>query len=1198
MSRMAFVTVIIVGLLSSISFSYCGGTGEPNNPYQICSIGDLLAMAANTADYNKCFILTADIYLGGTFTTAVIAPDMDNTNLVFDGVPFTGVFDGNNHRITNLTIHTNSNSFTGLFGCIGSNGSVKNLGIGNCDVNGNCYIGGLVGENDGNISNCSATGTVSGYAVDSDEINRTSVNVGGLVGYNHNGNISNCSTVISMPEERSAVVVGGLVGYSDGGSIIHCSSTGSVGCWYSGAGGLVGENDGNISDCSSAGTVYSLQSVGGLVGYNSSGNISDCCSTSNVSGGYNLGGAGGLVGSNYSGNISNCCSMGIVNGGMFWIGGLVGSNGSGNIGNSYSTSPVSGFEWVGGLVGSNDSGGISHCYSIGLINGSDFVGGLIGSNGIGNITDCRSPGIVGGNVHVGGLVGYNHSGNISYCCSTGSVRGPSDSNYVSNYMGGLVGWNDSGDISDCYSTSAVNSPYGSDVGGLVGYDGGGISYCYSTGSVSGSNYVGGLVGYDGISNCASIVYSFWDIYTSGQTTSARGEGKTTAEMQNINTFLSAGWDFVNIWQMPVGGGYPILSVFNGPILIVTASHPRPADGVTSGLYIGEAPDVNLMWYPGIFAADVNGHDVYFGMDFNDVNNANISNPMGVYKGRQSTTTWLASGLEAGDTYYWRIDEVNNTNIWRGPIWSFTTGLIIDDFERYNSTADLQAKWATTYLPNPAGFCADSPGVPVTNGAVTFVCNDRGKYMQFHYYDTSGLGDLFFSEARYEYDSNGVDWTVGQSNVLAISYKGAICNYVDQDYDRMYLAIQDTAGNIGIVQNPDGNAAQVGNWTQWYIALNDISAAGTPHPVNLHDVNAFYLGFGQRCNYWMPGNDGNVMFDNIRLYARVCNPVFGPKADLNGDCDVDIKDLDIFADDWLLHAETRTFNITQPPKAPVLWYKFDDSGNTTDVIDYGTGYYIGTVANWRLLNWDNSGGRNGNGCLYLPQGTGSYVAAPPEALSFMSDDDHIADGGGVTFSVWINADMTAYYTFSAESELFSVWDEPFVHETMGVRCPSPWPPADQSGPAAKFIKSSPPVTVATGPRPMLDFGGRWNHYAFVKEPNQMLIYLNGQVVADLNSLDNANVSGPLFASPAGAFYIGVGVDPWGLWAGRIQDFQVYDYALSDQEVAWLATDGTGQLLIPLISRANLKNDGLPQNQIVNFGDLAVMASEWRTIQMWP
>jgi hypothetical protein len=156
---------ITVLLFAGSCFAYSGGTGDPNSPYQIASKADLLALAATPADYNKCFILTADINMAGqTFTKAVIAPDINSLS-GFQGTAFTGTFDGSGHKIINLTINGPGNSFLGLFGYIGSDSDsqIKNLGLENFSVSGNQYVGGLVGYHyyASSISNCYSTGTVS-----------------------------------------------------------------------------------------------------------------------------------------------------------------------------------------------------------------------------------------------------------------------------------------------------------------------------------------------------------------------------------------------------------------------------------------------------------------------------------------------------------------------------------------------------------------------------------------------------------------------------------------------------------------------------------------------------------------------------------------------------------------------------------------------------------------------------------------------------------------------------------------------------------------------------------------------------------------------------------------------------------------------------------------------------------------------------
>ena len=273
-------------IANSALAKYSGGTGDPNTPYQIGTKADLLALAADTGDYGKCFIVTADINMEGqVFTTAIVAPGGVNA--------FTGMFDGSGHKIIYYTINGESNFYIGLFGYIGSGGSVKNLGLEDCSVSGNGLVGGLVGDNRDSISNCYSTGSVSGSS--------DSSNVGGLVGRNWYGSISDCYSTGAVSSSSGSSCVGGLMGSNGYGTISQCYSTGSVsGTWE--VGGLVGENGDSISNCYSTGAVGGFKYVGGLVGYNNFGSISNCYSTGSVSGSSYV---GGMAGINYSGSISS-----------------------------------------------------------------------------------------------------------------------------------------------------------------------------------------------------------------------------------------------------------------------------------------------------------------------------------------------------------------------------------------------------------------------------------------------------------------------------------------------------------------------------------------------------------------------------------------------------------------------------------------------------------------------------------------------------------------------------------------------------------------------------------------------------------------------------------------------------------------------------------------------------------------------------
>ena len=140
-------------------------------------------------------------------------------------------------------------------------------------------------------------------------------------------------------------------------------------------------------------------------------------------------------------------------------------------------------------------------------------------------------------------------------------------------LGGLVGQCMSGFITNCYSTGRVTGHW--ELGGLIGnlIIGSKITNCYAVGrvsSITNSANSGGLVGsigreYIWVNGC------FWDVETSGLSRSAAGIGLPTVQMQDIETFQNAGWDFAgynidgtsDIWRMPEGGGYPELTIFSG-----------------------------------------------------------------------------------------------------------------------------------------------------------------------------------------------------------------------------------------------------------------------------------------------------------------------------------------------------------------------------------------------------------------------------------------------------------------------------------------------------------------------------------------------------------------------------------------------------------------------------------------------------------
>ena len=220
-------------------------------------------MGAEPNDYDKHFKLMADIDLSGyVYDRAVIAPDVNDAapRSRFQGTSFIGIFDGNGHTISHMTIV--GGKYLGLFGMTRGDAVISDLCFEAVDVNGTGdWVGSLVGWNKGNASiiNCHSSGKVTGKDY-----------VGGLVGENLGGVPPQVSSIVasySSGTVSGAREVGGLVGRNWAGGIITASySSGSVNGEDT-VGGLVGYGSWGISGCYSTGTVSGDENVGGLVGY-------------------------------------------------------------------------------------------------------------------------------------------------------------------------------------------------------------------------------------------------------------------------------------------------------------------------------------------------------------------------------------------------------------------------------------------------------------------------------------------------------------------------------------------------------------------------------------------------------------------------------------------------------------------------------------------------------------------------------------------------------------------------------------------------------------------------------------------------------------------------------------------------------------------------------------------------------------------
>ena len=488
----------------------------------------------------------AELVNGGkTDASAILTADIDLNNQLWDPIgnssrPYRGTFNGNGHTISGLTINDSTADYQGLFGYV--SGTVKNLTVSGTVI-GRMYVGGIAGQNLGNVINCAFSGSVKGSG---------SI-VGGVVGHNYiGGSVTNS---YNTGEVSGSDHVGGVVGLNNSSaSVENCYNTGSVNGSGNSVGGVVGDNSGTVENCYNTGSVSGNSYVGGVVGWNASGTVKNCYNTGavNSSGNY----VGGVAGYN-SGTVENCYNTGTVSDGIT-SGGVVGQN-SGSVTNCYFLTGTA----KKGIGNEADATGATVVTSL---NVQDQFQGWDFDNTWRISTDKKHP-VLQANAEDNALSGtgkqedpykiyraidlknfrdlVNDGGeksahaklmndiNLSSVCGeslngetswnpigsfSNSYKGTFDGNgkTISGlYIGttannqGLFGYvGTGGTVKDLTVSGTVSGSY--NVGGVVGYNNGGtVTGCIfsGSGSVSGKNYVGGVVGYNYSGTVTGCIFS-------------------------------------------------------------------------------------------------------------------------------------------------------------------------------------------------------------------------------------------------------------------------------------------------------------------------------------------------------------------------------------------------------------------------------------------------------------------------------------------------------------------------------------------------------------------------------------------------------------------------------------------------------------------------------------------------------------------
>jgi len=271
-----------------------------------------------------------------------------------------------------------------------------------------------------------------------------------------------------------------------------------------------------------------------------------------------------------------------------------------------------------------------------------------------------------------------------------------------------------------------------------------------------------------------------------------------------------------------------------------AYSPRPASGAT--------PAVNqatpLSWSPGEKASQ---HDVYFGLDKAAVTNADASDTTGIYRGRQSATSYTPPGgvQLSGGPYFWRVDEVNTDGtISAGSVWSFSVAdyVLVEDFESYNDIAAGQAGSNLVYTVWKDGFGTttngSTMGYPAGESMETARVHSGAKAVPLMYNNSTAS----FSEVERTFAAQ--NWTDHGIKTLSLWFNGAPANVAGQLYVKVNgvkLAYEGETVNLTRQQ-----------WQAWNIDPASVGA-------NLQSVTRLAVGIEGK------GATGTLLLDDIRLY---------------------------------------------------------------------------------------------------------------------------------------------------------------------------------------------------------------------------------------------------------------------------------------------------------------------------------------------
>jgi hypothetical protein len=397
-------------------------------------------------------------------------------------------------------------------------------------------------------------------------------------------------------------------------------------------------------------------------------------------------------------------------------------------------------------------------------------------------------------------------------------------------------------------------------------------------------------------------------------------------------------------------------------------------------------------------------------------------------------------------------------------------------------------------------------------------------------------------------------------------------------EKLYVALEDTFGNISVVEHDDVNAATLDSWQEWNIKLTDFST------VNLNAVKKVRIGLGDR-DVQPAGGSGALYIDDVRACPPRCIPsLIKPLYDIAEpyDCIVDEKDLALVGVDWLLRDELIT-TVAPDDANLVAHWPLD-----TDYFDYSGNGYNGDPCDGATLITD----ANRGGVVSL-DGVGDLVdchnPTDPCALDFGT--------GNWTICAWIKTTQSGTGDQNKGSIIGKGGDNAGGHRyALGL--------SEQSDATEGMvtITTDDNVNKRQATSNVLVNDGEWHHVVGLRDVNSLRVYVDGLTDPGWEN-NNLPAGYDLSGTHQHNAYIGAITDnrdssTYKYLRGSVDDVRIYDYALSPEEVAYLAVDGAPGLHIPIVSDADVYQGEAQGSQWINLKDYSLIASKYLEEILWP